>query len=413
MNPIEPTNSILTSVDPQGSLALKDLYLTKGVQTTAGSKVLAKYQAQYTSTVVKRLKKAGETIHSKVNCDAWAHGSSGENSDFGNTLNPWNLNYTPGGSSSGSAAIVASGAANASMGTDTGGSIRLPASFCGVCGLKPTYGALSRFGIIAMASSLDCPGFFAKSVAEIERLYEIAQGKDRRDATSHSEGRQTYVAPKDSMTLGIPEEYFGEGLDPQVKESVLGALEVYKSLGIETKPVSMPHTKYGIAVYYLVQTTEVASNLGRYDGVRFGANRSAFGSEAKRRIMLGTFASQAGYADKFYEKAAKVRTLILQDFSLAFAEVDALLAPVSPSTAFALGSKTADPLQMYLSDVLTVNMNLAGVPALALPCGISSNTMPIGMQLIGPRWSEALLFDLGKRYQASTDWHTRRPAVSE
>jgi aspartyl-tRNA(Asn)/glutamyl-tRNA(Gln) amidotransferase subunit A len=413
MKPIEPTNSVITPVDSQGTLALKDLYLTKDIKTTAGANLLRNYTAQYTSTVVKRLKKAGETIHSKVNCDAWAHGSSGENSDFGNTLNPWNLSYSPGGSSSGSAAIVASGAVSASMGTDTGGSIRLPASFCGVCGLKPTYGALSRFGIIAMSSSLDCPGFFATNIEDIERLYEIAQGKDRRDATSHSEGRQQYHAPKDTLTLGIPEEYFGEGLDPQVKASVMQAQSEFEKMGIGTKPVHLPHTKYGIGVYYLIQTTEVASNLGRYDGVRFGADRSAFGAEAKRRIMLGTFASQAGYSDKFYEKAAKVRTLIIQDFTQAFSQVDALLAPVSPTTAFELGSKTADPLQMYLSDVLTVNMNLAGVPALALPCGISNDQLPIGMQLIGPRWSEKLLFDLGKRYQAVTDWHTRRAVISE
>lgn len=409
MSAIEPTNSIITEVDSQGSLALKDLYLTKDIKTTASSKVLGSYTAQYSATVVKRLKKSGETIHSKLNCDAWAHGSSGENSDFGNTLNPWNLHYTPGGSSSGSAALVSARVVKASMGTDTGGSIRLPASFCGVTGLKPTYGALSRFGIIAMASSLDCPGFFATNVTEIERLFTLAQGKDRRDATSHSEGRQTYAMPTGKITLGIPEEYFGSGLDPEVKTKVMEALEVYTSMGITTKPVRLPHTKYGIAVYYLVQTTEVASNLGRYDGVRYGADRSAFGSEAKRRIMLGTFASQAGYSAKFYEKAAKVRTLILQDFTQAFSQVDALLAPVSPTTAFPLGSKTSDPLQMYLSDVLTVNMNLAGVPALALPCGFSSNKLPIGMQLIGPRWSEALLFDLGKRYQQVTDWHTKEP----
>ncbi len=413
MNSIEPTHSILNLVDAQGSLAFKDLYLTKDIPTTAGSRLLENYTAQYSGTVVKRLKKSGETIHSKLNCDAWAHGSSGENSDFGPTFNPWNFDFTPGGSSSGSAALVASGAVKASTGTDTGGSIRLPASFCGVTGLKPTYGALSRFGIIAMASSLDCPGFFATSVEEIERLYHIAQGKDRRDATSFSEGRQTYVQPTKTVTLGIPEEYFGEGLSEEVRTSVNAAIDVYQSMGIETTSVRLPHTKYGIAVYYLVQTTEVASNLGRYDGVRYGAGRSAFGAEAKRRIMLGTFASQAGYAAKFYEKAAKVRTLIVRDFTEAFEQVDALIAPVSPTPAFPLGSKTADPLHMYLSDVLTVNMNLAGVPALALPCGFSSNKLPIGMQLIGPRWSEALLFDLGKRYQKVTDWHTKKVGFSE
>ena len=406
-------NAILTEVDVKGIVGHKDLFLTKGVRSTAGSNVLREYIPQYSSTVVELLEKAGFKTKYKLNCDAWAHGSSGENSDFGPAKNPWNPEFTPGGSSSGSAAAVAAGLVDFATGTDTGGSIRLPASFCNLVGLKSTYGALSRYGIVAMASSVDSPGFLGRSVKDVRRLFEIAGKADGCDATSQGKVREIGEDRRDKgagKIIGIPKEYFNEGINVEVKKAVLEAVEVFKKNRFEVKEISLPNSKYGIAVYYLVQTTEVASNLGRYDGIRYGNNRSAFGAEAKRRIMLGTFASSAGYSAKFFEKAARVRTLIIQDFENAFQDVDVLIGPVSPTLPFKLGEKANDPLAMYLSDILTVPVNLAGIPALALPCGFSENNLPIGMQLIGPRWSENLLFDVGEVYQGLTKWHKQKPS---
>ena len=417
----------MTEVDSNGTVGQKDLFLTKGIRSTAGSNVLREYVPQYSSSIVNLLEKAGIKTKYKLNCDAWAHGSSGENSDFGSVKNPWNPEFTPGGSSSGSAVAVAAGLVDFATGTDTGGSIRLPASFCNVVGLKSTYGALSRYGIVAMASSVDSPGFFGRTVEEVKKLFEIASKIDVKDATSRSQKREVSSRGAGScfagqtssqknlqnMSIGIPEEYFDKGIDPAVKKAVMEAVEVFKKNGFEIKQISLPNSQYGIAVYYLVQTTEVASNLGRYDGIRYGNDRSSFGAEAKRRIMLGTFASSAGYSAKFFEKAAKVRTLIIQDFEKAFNPsvdgVDLILGPVSPTPPFKLGEKANDPLKMYLSDILTVPVNLAGLPALALPCGFSENNLPIGMQLIGPRWSEEKLFEVGEKYQELTEWHKRRP----
>lgn len=412
---IDKYNAVLTEVDVKGTVGLKDLFLTKGIETTAGSKILSGYIPQYSGTVVERLEKAGFKTKYKLNCDAWAHGSSGENSDFGAAKNPWNVEYTPGGSSSGSAAAVAAGLVDFATGTDTGGSIRLPASFCNVVGLKSTYGGLSRYGIVAMASSLDSPGFLGRTVEEVRKLFEIASKADANDATCRSGVKRPglVLTRPGLIRIGVPKEYFDKGIDPEVKKAVMEAVKILEKSGMEVKEISLPNSKYGIAVYYLVQTTEVASNLGRYDGIRYGHDRTFFGSEAKRRIMLGTFASSAGYSAKFLEKAARVRTLIIKDFEKVFDpsadEVDVILAPVSPTPPFKLGEKTNDPLQMYLSDILTVPVNLAGLPALALPCGFSKSNLPIGMQLIGPRWSEDLLFDVGEKYQELTEWHLKRP----
>ncbi|MBI2310011.1 Asp-tRNA(Asn)/Glu-tRNA(Gln) amidotransferase subunit GatA [Candidatus Collierbacteria bacterium] len=410
-------NAILTEVDEKGAVGHKDLFLTKGVRSSAGSNVLREYLPQYSSTVVELLEKAGFKTKYKLNCDAWAHGSSGENSDFGSTKNPWNEEFTPGGSSSGSAAAVAAGLVDVATGTDTGGSIRLPASFCNLVGLKSTYGALSRYGIVAMASSLDSPGVIGKSVREVKKVFKVMAGKDERDATSlDSVKRPGLVLTRPGIIrIGIPKEYFDKGIDLEVRQAVMTAVKILEKNGFKIQEISLPNSKYGIAVYYLVQTTEVSSNLGRYDGIRYGFGRESFGAEAKRRIMLGTFASSAGYSAKFFEKAAKVRTLIIQDFEKAFNSsadgVDVILGPVSSTPPFKLGEKANDPLTMYLSDILTVSVNLAGLPALALPCGFSKHNLPIGMQLIGPRWSENLLFDVGEVYQSLTKWHTKKPQV--
>lgn len=405
-------NAVLTEVDKHGDLSVKDNYLTQGVRTTAGSRVLDNYIPQYSSTVVTRLQAAGHTIKAKVNLDAWAHGSSGENSAFKPTKNPWNPKYTPGGSSSGSAVAVAAGLSAHAIGSDTGGSIRLPASFTNTTALKPTYGALSRYGIVAMASSLDCPSVLSTSVKEVKKLFSATNHSDDKDATSHSPLRnKSHVKKKTHYTFGLPKEYYTSALDPEVTALIKQAVTQLTDHGHTAIPISLPHTKYGIAVYYLIQTTEVASNLARYDGIRYGNDRSHFAAEAERRIILGTFSSSAGYSDKYYEKAAQVRTLIIKDFDTAFTRVDAILAPVSPTPPFKLGEKTADPLQMYLSDALTVNMNLAGIPALAVPAGFTQNGLPVGMQFVGPRWSESLLFDMGEKYQSITDWHTRKPAI--
>ena len=378
------------------TVAHKDLFLTKGVRTTAGSKVLESYLPVYSATVVARMEKAGAIMIGKTNCDAWAHGASGENSDFGPTLNPNNKDYVPGGSSSGSAAAVSAGLTLIATGTDTGGSIRQPANFCGVVGLKPTYGAVSRYGIIAMASSLDCPGVFGNCVTDVETVFNVIKGQDGYDATVTN---HQLPITNHKLRIGIPKEYFAEGLDPEVEKSVIEASQILKNKGVELVDVSLPNTKHAVEVYYIIQPAEVSSNLGRYDEIRYGEDRALFGDEAKRRIMLGTYVLSAGYYDTYHLKAQKVRSLIIQDFNEAFSKVDAIIAPVSPTAAFKLGEKTSDPLKMYLADILTAPANLAGIPGLAVPNGKNKQGLPLGFQLIGPKFSEPVLFELGKLYE--------------
>jgi aspartyl-tRNA(Asn)/glutamyl-tRNA(Gln) amidotransferase subunit A len=382
-------------------VAHKDLFLTKGVRTTAASKVLESFIPEYSATVVDRDKKAGAIMIGKTNCDAWAHGASGENSDFGPTLNPWNKEYVPGGSSSGSACAVASGMSLIATGTDTGGSIRQPANFCGVTGLKPTYGAVSRYGVVAMASSLDSVGCFGHTVTDVETIFNVTKGEDGFDSTVKSVEDQK---PKDKLKIGIPKEYFTEGLDKEVEKSVQEAIKIFDKEGIEIVEVTLPNTKYAISVYYIIQPAEVSSNLGRYDGIRYGNGRNTFGAEAKRRIMLGTFVLSAGYYDAYYLKAQKVRSKIINDFDEVFKKVDALIAPVSPSSAFKLGEKASDPLKMYLADIYTSPANLAGIPGLAVPSGFNKLGLPLGFQLLGPRFSEPTLFALGKMFQEITGY---------
>lgn len=395
-------------------IGVKDLYLTKGIRSTAGSRVLDDYVPQYNATAVARLKKAGAIIIGKTNLDAWAHGSSGENSDYGLTRNPWNLEFVPGGSSSGSAAALAASMCLATTGTDTGGSIRLPASFCNLVGLKPTYGRVSRYGVVAMASSLDSIGHFTQCVSDAALILSITAGKDDNDATTPKLSAPDYLKDIDKglrgLKIGIPSEYFTEGLDKGVKEQVEKAIEKMEELGGRLIKVSLPHTQYALAVYYIVQPSEVSSNLARYDGIRFGFPRTKFADEARRRIMLGTFSLSAGYYEAYYLKAMKVRTLIKEDFDKAFAKADVIIAPVSPTPPFKIGEKVDDPLKMYLSDVLTVTANLAGIPGLSIPAGFI-NGLPVGIQLLGPQFSEELLFKVGYAYEQATEWHKRKPKL--
>jgi aspartyl-tRNA(Asn)/glutamyl-tRNA(Gln) amidotransferase subunit A len=387
-------------------VAHKDLFLTEGVRTTASSKVLESYIPAYSATIVERMEKAGAIMIGKTNCDAWAHGASGENSDFGPTLNPWNKKYVPGGSSSGSAAAVAAGLSLVSTGTDTGGSIREPANFCGVVGFKPTYGAVSRYGVIAMASSLDSIGSFGHTVSDVETIFNVVKGPDGFDSTV-TEGEAKKKDGK--LRIGIPKEYFVDGLNKEVESAVTSASKVFEKEGIELVNVSLPNTKYAIDVYYIIQPAEVSSNLGRYDGIRYGNTRDSFGAEAKRRIMLGTYVLSAGYYDAYYLKAQKVRSKIISDFDKVFESVDAILAPVSPTPAFKLGEKASDPLQMYLADIFTVSANLVGIPGLAIPTGFTSEKLPLGFQLMGPKFSEETLFTLGKLYQKAVSYVPKLP----
>ncbi len=382
-------------------IAVKDIFLTKGLKTTAGSKVLENYIPQYDATIVSKLKDAGAVIVGKTNLDAWAHGSSGENSDFGPTKNPFNPEYVPGGSSSGSAVAVASDMALAATGSDTGGSIRLPASFCNVVGLKPTYGRVSRYGIVAMSSSMDSIGHFTKTVEDSAIFLNVTAGGDSKDATTPPELVPNYEKDlKDlkKVRIGIPKEYFGKGLDKKVKEQVDKAISFFDKEKFEIIDVSLPHTEYAIACYYVIQPSEVSSNLARYDGIRYGEDRTVFGDEAVRRIMLGTFTLSSGYVDAYYKKAMKVRTLIKKDFDDVFKKVDVLISPVSPTLPWKLGKKADDPLAMYLSDALTVPANIAGIPGLSVPIGFVDE-LPVGMQILGNHFSEETLFNLGHFYE--------------
>jgi aspartyl-tRNA(Asn)/glutamyl-tRNA(Gln) amidotransferase subunit A len=385
-------------------VAYKDIYLTKGIRTTAASKVLDSYVPPYSATVVERLESAGAICIGKTNLDAWAHGGSGENSQFGPTKNPWNKEYVPGGSSSGSAAAVASNFTLIATGTDTGGSIRQPAGFCNVVGLKPTYGAVSRNGIIAMASSLDSIGHFGRTVEDVRKVFSITKGEDGKDGTVKN---GSFTPKNKKLRIGIPKEYFVEGIDSEVEKLVRKASDVFKNQDIDIVEVTLPHTKYALAVYYIVQPAEVSSNLGRFDGIRYGNDRSHFGDEAKRRIMLGTYVLSSGYYEAYYLKAMQVRTKLREDFETVFEKVDVLLTPTSPTPPFKVGEKADDPLQMYLADIYTVAINLAGIPGLALPCGFTKNGLPVGFQLIGPRFGEDTLFDLGEMYQKETDFHLK------
>jgi aspartyl-tRNA(Asn)/glutamyl-tRNA(Gln) amidotransferase subunit A len=420
--------------DDPGALAgvpvgLKDIIATAGTRTTAASRILETFVPPYDATVTARLRAAGAVIVGKLNCDEFAMGSSTENSALGTTRNPWNGEAVPGGSSGGSAAAVAARSCLAALGTDTGGSIRLPASFCGVVGLKPTYGRVSRYGVVAYASSLDQVGPLARDVADTALVFEAIAGHDPRDSTSSPRPLPSAEAGLGSgvrgLRLGLPKEYFVEGMQPDVERAVRGAIKTLEGLGAAVEPVSLPHSEYAISTYYLIATAEASSNLARYDGVRFGlrvappgasvgdmyaeTREAGFGAEVKRRIMLGTYALSAGYYDAYYLKALQVRTLIARDFDKVFERCDAIVAPVAPTTAFRLGERTDDPLTMYLSDILTISVNLAGLPGLSVPCGFDGHGLPIGLQVIGKPFDEATLFRIGAAYEATGDWHRRSP----
>ena len=383
-------------------IALKDLFSTRGIKTTAASKVLENYLPVYDATTVERLKEAGAVIIGKTNCDAWAHGSSGENSDFGITHNPFDLEKVPGGSSSGSAVAVAANECLAAMGTDTGGSIRQPAAFCNLVGLKPTYGRVSRYGVIAMASSLDSIGHLTKDVLDSALMLQVTAGYDPRDATTSNvpvpEYQDELGKGIEGMKIGIPQEYFIKGLDPEIREQTDKAVKRLVKLGAQVDNVSLPHTEESVAVYYIIVPSEISSNLARYDGFRYGHGREQFGDEAKRRIILGTYTLSAGYYDAYYLKAMKVRTLIKNDFEEAFKKFDALITPVFPSLPFNLGEKVNDPLSMYLSDIFTIPANLAGIPGLSFPIGWLNN-LPVGMQVLGPQFSEKTLLRIAFAFE--------------
>ena len=407
-------------------VALKDIFVTRGLRTTCASRILDNYVPPYDGTAVARLREQGAVLLGKLNMDEFAMGSSNENSAAGPVKNPWSPERVPGGSSGGSAACVAARQAAATLGTDTGGSIRQPASHCGVVGLKPTYGRVSRYGVIAYASSLDQVGPLARDVEDCAILLEAVAGHDPADSTSVDTPvpayRRTLKEGVKGLRVGLPKEYFIEGLDPEVKQAVEEAVETFRRLGAEPVEVSLPHTPYAVACYYLIATAEASSNLARYDGVRYGvrldegqglidmymkSRAAGFGPEVKRRIMLGTYALSSGYYDAYYLKSQKVRTLIRRDFLEAFNGVDVIATPVAPSPAFRIDEKTEDPLQMYLSDIFTIPVNLAGTCALSLPCGFSGSGLPIGLQLIGKPFGEETILRAGHAFEQATEWHRR------
>ncbi|MCL4239133.1 MAG: Asp-tRNA(Asn)/Glu-tRNA(Gln) amidotransferase subunit GatA [Anaerolineae bacterium] len=410
-------------------LAIKDVLMTRGVPTTAGSRILEGFLPPYTATAVQRLLDAGAVMLGKTNTDEFAMGSSTENSGYGPTRNPWDVACVPGGSSGGSAAAVAARLALGALGTDTGGSVRQPASFCGVCALKPSYGRVSRYGVIAFASSLDQVGVFGRSAADLAALLGVIAGHDPRDGTSMTLPVPDYAAALTGdirgLRVGVPREYFVEGVQPAVEKTVRAAIDQLAALGAEVRPISLPHTEYALPIYYLIAPSEASANLARFDGVRYGlrdaqgalwptykATRGkGFGPEVKRRIMLGTYALSAGYYDAYYLKAQKVRTLIRQDFDRAFAEVDLIAAPTTPATAFRIGEKADDPLAMYLSDTLTLSASLAGIVGASVPCGFDENGLPIGLQIIGPAFDEPTVLRAADAYQRVTSWHSRRPPL--
>lgn len=410
-------------------IGLKDVISVAGQPLTASSKMLANFVSPYDATVTAKLKGAGAVIWGRLNCDEFAMGSSTENSAFGPTVNPWDLTRVPGGSSGGSSAALAAGEAIATLGSDTGGSIRQPAALCGVVGLKPTYGLVSRYGLIAFASSLDQIGPFARTVEDAAIMLEAIAGHDPLDSTSFKADVPDYRAEakrhQGPWRLGIPKEYFGAGLDPEVNAAVERAIAFYRAQGCEIKEVSLPHTQYCLDTYYIIATAEASSNLARYDGIRYGhrskeakdavdiyfkSRAEGFGPEVKRRIILGTYVLSSGYYDAFYLRAQKVRTLIRQDFLNAYREVDALLTPTSPVPAFKLGEKS-DPLALYLCDIYTIGVNLAGLPALSVPCGFTAGGLPIGLQLIGQPFAEANLLAMARVYEQAHDWRLKHPVL--
>ena len=411
-------------------VALKDVFCTRGIRTTCGSKILEGFVPAYDATVVARLRAAGAVLLGKLNMDEFAMGSSTENSGFFTTRNPWDLARVPGGSSGGASAAVAAELATLTLGTDTGGSIRQPAAFCGVLGMKPTYGRVSRYGLIAFASSLDQVGPFARDVEDAALILQIVAGADPLDSTAVNVPVPDYRAGLDrgveGMTIGVPAEYFIEGMDPEVERAVREAIAALEKLGARIEPVSLPHSEYGLAAYYVIAPAEASSNLARYDGVKYGlraggardviemyskTRAAGFGAEVKRRVMLGTYALSAGYYDAYYGQAQKVRTLVRRDFEQAFARVDVIVAPTTPGVAFKMGEKE-DPLQMYLNDIFTIPVNLAGLPGLSIPAGFTQIGLPIGLQLIGRAFDEATLLRVAHAYQQVTTWHTRRPPVA-
>ncbi len=398
-------------------IAVKDNICVRGLQTSCASRILGDYHPPYDATVIERLLMAGAVVIGKTNCDEFAMGSSNENSAFGIVRNPWDVARVPGGSSGGSAAAVAAGIVPVALGSDTGGSVRQPASLCGVLGLKPTYGRNSRYGLVAFASSLDQVGIFGRHVSDVATVLGVIAGRDPHDSTSADVPVPDYLAALNGNVkgtrIGFPQDLFGEGLDDDVRSAVKDAIEVYRDLGAEIVDVELPHAQYCIAVYYIIATAEASSNLARYDGVRFGfraeeapelrqmyrkTRDEGFGAEVKRRIMLGTYVLSAGYYDAYYRKAQQVRALIRDDFRKALTACDAIITPTSPTPAFLVGEKTDDPLEMYLSDIYTVTANLAGIPGLNVPCGLSRERLPIGLQLLGPYWSEPGLLNLAHAY---------------
>ncbi len=411
-------------------IALKDNICTRGMRTTASSRIIANFVPPYDATVVQRLEAAGAVIVGKTNCDEFAMGSSNENSAFGPVRNPWATDRTPGGSSGGSAAAVAAGCVPIALGSDTGGSIRQPGSFCGVVGLKPTYGRVSRYGLLAFASSLDQIGPLTRTVADAALTLSVIAGADTADATSSREAVPRYAAALTGdvrgVRIGVPRAFVSEGVDEGVRRAFDASLETLRGAGATLVDIELPHAKYAIPVYYLVATAEASSNLARYDGVRYGHRATdardlremysqtrdeGFGAEVKRRIMLGTYVLSAGYYDAFYLKAQQVRTLLRRDYEQAFESVDVVAMPASPTPAFRLGEKTADPLQMYLTDIFTVSANLAGLPGISIPCGFAGERLPVGLQLMGRMFDEETILRVADAYERMTGWHKERPTI--
>jgi len=413
-------------------VAIKDNICVAGMQTSCGSRILGPYHPPYNATVIERLLANGATVIGKTNCDEFAMGSSNENSAFGPVKNPWDTSRVPGGSSGGSAAAVAAGIVPVALGSDTGGSVRQPAALCGVLGLKPTYGRVSRYGLVAFGSSLDQVGVFATNAGDAALILQVIAGRDAHDSTTADVPVPDYAARLDGdvkgMRLGVSEALLGKGVDADVRKAIENAINAYRDLGAEIVDVDLPHAQYAIAVYYIIATAEASSNLARFDGVRYGFRAAdapalrdmyrktrdeGFGPEVKRRIMLGTYVLSAGYYDAYYLKAQKVRTLLGQDFAKAFARCDAILTPTTPTPAFKFGEKVDDPLAMYLNDIYTVTANLAGVPGVSVPCGLSSAGLPIGLQLLGPHWSEANLLRLTHAYQTAHPISARPPVFAD
>jgi len=422
----EPRESPLSGIP----LAIKDNIITRGIKTTCSSRMLENFVPPYDATVVERLRQAGAVFIGKTNLDEFAMGSSTETSYMGVTKNPWDLERIPGGSSGGSAAAVAADECIAAIGSDTGGSIRQPAAHCGVVGMKPTYGRVSRFGLVAFASSLDQIGPITKDVTDCALLMNVLCGHDPRDSTSLKvpvpDFTSTLTGDVQGLTIGVPAEYFVAGIQPEVDEAVRHALALLESRGAILKEVSLPHIDYAVATYYILATAEASSNLARYDGVKYGyrygeasdlremylmTRARGFGLEVKRRIMLGTYVLSAGYYDAYYRKAQQVRTLVKNDFDQAFQECDVLITPSSPTTAFRIGEKVDDPLQMYLSDILTISVNLAGIPGISIPCGFDKAGLPVGLQILGRHFDEESLIRTAYAYEQQTDWHKKRPAL--